>query len=145
MSNGNYTIGEFSRVMGLSPRTIDFYTRQGLLHPEQFSPGHGYRRYTDQDGQRVALIKQLQTRKFSLQEIREILETGTNPKTVSNLEAMEQIALDLERLKNMVLESHGADKTANTPAMRAVATGALQKATALCSLLINLIQEMPVH
>jgi len=131
--------------MGVSPRTIDFYTRQGLLHPEQPSPGHGYRHYTDQDGHRVALIKQLQIKKFSLQEIRQILESEANPKTSSAVEAMEQISLDLERLRNIVLENHWAAKSANMQAMRAVATDALQKATGLCALLINLLQEMPLH
>ncbi len=145
MGNGNFTIGQFSRVMGISPRTVDFYTRQGLLHPEQPSPGHGYRHYTDQDCQRISLIKQLQAKKFSLQEIRQILEAGSNSKAPSAMEAMEQISLDLERLRNTVLENHWAAKSANMQAMRAVATDALQKATALCTLLINLLQEMPLH
>lgn len=145
MGNGNYTIGEFSRVMGVSPRTIDFYTRQGLLHPDQPSPGHGYRRYTEQDSHRVSLIKQLQARKFSLQEIRQILDTESNPKAPSAVETMESISLDLERLRKTVLENHGAAKSANLQAMRAVATDALQKATGLCALLINLLQEMPLH
>jgi DNA-binding transcriptional MerR regulator len=145
MSNGNFTIGEFSRVMGVSPRTIDFYTRQGLLHPQQPSPGHGYRHYHEEDCQRMALIKQLQAKKYSLQEIRQILESASNPKTSSVMEVMERITMDLERLRNIVLENLGAAKTANIAAMRTVATDALQKATGLCALLINLLQEMPLH
>ena len=145
MSNGNYTIGEFSKALGVSPRTIDFYTRRGLLHPEQPSPGHGYRHYTEADCRRVALIKQLQAKKFSLQEIRQILEVPSDPKTPSVVEALEQIAVDLERLHNIVLENHAAAKVVNAPAMRAVATDALQKATGLCTLLVSLLQEMPLH
>jgi len=64
MNEGNYTIGEFARLFGVSPRTIDFYTRQGLLHPEQGGRGHGYRHYTEEDRRRVSLIKQLQVNKF---------------------------------------------------------------------------------
>ena len=70
-NEGKYTIGEFARLLGVSPRTIDFYTRQGLLHPDQNGRGHGYRHYTEDDRRRVSLIKQLQARKFSLQEIRQ--------------------------------------------------------------------------
>ena len=33
MESGNYTIGEFSRLLGVSPRTVDFYTRQGSFIP----------------------------------------------------------------------------------------------------------------
>ncbi len=145
MNNESYTIGEFSKALGLSPRTVDFYTRRGLLHPDQPSPGHGYRHYTGEDCRRVALIKQLQAKKFSLQEIRQILESPVNPKAASAVEALEQIAVDLERLHNIVLDNHAAAKVVNTPAIRAVATDALQKATGLCTLLISLLQEMPLH
>jgi DNA-binding transcriptional MerR regulator len=145
MSNGNFTIGEFSKVMGVSPRTIDFYTRQGLFHPQQPSPGHGYRHYNEEDCQRMGLIKQLQAKKFSLQEIRQILESASNPKASSAVEAMERITMDLEKLRNIVLENLSAAKTANIAAMRTVATDALQKATGLCALLVNLLQDMPLH
>ena len=145
MNNANYTIGEFSRALGLSPRTDDFYTRRGLLHPEQPSPGHGYRHYTEEDCRRVALIKQLQAKKFSLQEIRQILEEPSNPQIPSAVEALEQIARDLERFHTIVLENQVAAKIVETPAMRAVATDALQKATGLCSLLVSLLQEMPLQ
>lgn len=93
----------------------------------------------------MALIKQLQAKKFSLQEIRQILESPSNPEATSAVEALEQIAADLERLHHIVLDSHAAAKVVNTPAMRAVATDALQKATGLCTLLISLLQEMPLH
>jgi DNA-binding transcriptional MerR regulator len=70
MDGENYTIGEFAKLLGLSPRTIDFYTRQGLLRPQQAVRSHGYRHYTEEDRRRISLIKQLQAKKFSLQEIR---------------------------------------------------------------------------
>ena len=144
MSNGNFTIGEFSKALGVSPRTVDFYTRRGLLHPDQPSPGHGYRHYTEEDCRRVALIKQLQAKKFSLQEIRQILESPSNPEATSAVEALEQIAMDLERLNHLLVDNHASAKVVNTPAMRAVATDALQKATGLCTLLVSLLQEMPL-
>ena len=145
MSNGDYTIGKFSKALGVSPRTVDFYTRRGLLHPEQLSPGHGYRHYTEEDCRRVALIKQLQAKKFSLLEIHQILESPSNPQATSAVEALEQMTMDLERFHHIVLENHGAAKIVPTPAMRAVATDALQKATGLCTLLVSLLQEMPLH
>jgi len=142
MQGGSYTIGEFARRMGLSPRTIDFYTRQGLLHPEQ--PSHGYRHYSEGDRRRVALIKQLQARKFSLQEIRRVLDSYDRQNTPSAVETMEQIVLDLDRLREIIQQTSPLPSGASQPAMRAVATEALQKATALCSLLVTLLQEMPL-
>ena len=92
MDQGNYTIGEFARLLGVSPRTIDFYTRQGLLHPEQPGRGHGYRHYSEEDHRRVVLIKQLQARKFSLQEIRQVINSCSKKNATSAVEAMEKVA-----------------------------------------------------
>ena len=144
MERGNYTIGEFARLLGVSPRTVDFYTRQGLLHPEQSSHGHGYRRYTEGDRNRMALIKQLQARKFSLQEIGQILNSPNGQKATSTVEILEQVTIDLDRLQNLIQKTRSSTSSADQPAMRVVATEALQKATGLCSLLVTFLQDMPL-
>jgi MerR family copper efflux transcriptional regulator len=144
MRGETFTIGEFARLLEVSPRTIDFYTRRGLLHPEQTGKGHGYRHYTEEDRKRVSLIKQLQTRKFSLQEIRQILNARGNGNGIPALEAMEQVAIDLERLQSLVEEARPVTVSElNQPAVRTVATQALQRATTLCSLLVTLLQDLP--
>jgi DNA-binding transcriptional MerR regulator len=143
MDEANYTIGEFAKLLGLSPRTIDFYTRQGLLHPEQSGRGHGYRHYTEEDRRRVSLIKQLQAKKFSLQEIRAALELNGRGNTVSPAEVMEQVTLELERLQAAIEEIRSSASILDQPAVRAVATEALQRATALCSVLVTILHDMP--
>lgn len=143
MEPGNYTIGEFSKLLGVSPRTVDFYTRQGLLHPEQPGRGHGYRHYSEEDRRRVSLIKQLQAKKFSLLEIRQALDTSRDRKNGSPAEAIEQVALDLERLQASI-EGIGTSVSAlDQRAIRTVATEALQRATALCSVLVTILHDMP--
>ena len=144
MENGNYTIGDFARLLGISPRTVDFYTRRGLLHPEQSSHGHGYRRYTDEDRNRMALIKQLQARKFSLQEIGQVLNSPNEQKATSAAEILEQVMIDLDRLQNLIQKTRSSVSSADQSAMRVVATEALQKATGLCSLLVTFLQDMPL-
>ncbi len=143
METGSYTIGEFARLLGLSRRTIDFYTRQGLLHPDQAGSGHGYRRYTEEDRCRVTLIKQLQARKCTLQEIRQVLQSNHNPNVASVVGAMERVAVDLEKLQNLIGETRLLASAADQPAVRAMATEALQRATTLCSLLVGVLQELP--
>ena len=143
MEKENYTIGEFSRLLGLSPRTIDFYTRQGLLRPEQPGPGHGYRHYTEEDRRRISLIKQLQARKFSLQEIRRALEPGGGKNTASPAEAVEQISLELEKLQASIEEIRSSASPLDQPAIRAVATEVLQRATTLCSVLVTILHDAP--
>ena len=108
MEEGSYTIGEFARITKLNPRTVDFYTRQGLLHPEQARRGHGYRHYTEGDCHRIALIKQLQAQKFSLQEIRRVLRPDGPPNALSAAEAIERVTIDLEKLRNFVQEARSS-------------------------------------
>jgi MerR family copper efflux transcriptional regulator len=143
MDEANYTIGEFAKLLGLSPRTIDFYTRQGLLHPEQSGRGHGYRHYTEEDRRRVSLIKQLQAKKFSLQEIRQALEIDGNKTNIPPAEVMEQVTLELERLRASVEEIRSSASVLDQPAIRAIAAEALQRATALCSVVVTLLHDMP--
>src|SRR5580658_83750 len=40
-----YSIGEFSRLGGVSIRTLRYYEEIGLLHPAEVDTATGYRRY----------------------------------------------------------------------------------------------------
>ncbi len=141
--DGHYTIGELARKLGLSPRTLDYYTRQGLLHPEQAGGGHGYRRYTEEDVRRVSWIKRLQAHKFSLDEIRSVLNSDGKAKGRSTRGAMEQMDLDLRKLKRLVEEARSLNSAVDQPVLKAIAGQAVQRATALCSILVTLLQDLP--
>jgi DNA-binding transcriptional MerR regulator/effector-binding domain-containing protein len=68
-----FTIGEFSKITGLSVKTLRFYQEEGLLAPTAIDDQTGYRHY---DGSLVELARTiafLKTLDFSLAEIREIL------------------------------------------------------------------------
>jgi len=68
-----FTIGEFSKVSGLSIKTLRFYHEEGLLVPTSIDEATGYRYY---DGSLVELARTiafLKSLEFSLAEIREIL------------------------------------------------------------------------
>ena len=144
MENASYTIGEFAGLVKLSPRTIDFYTRRGLLHPDQLRQGHGYRHYTEGDRRRVSLIKELQARKFTLQEICKILNANRRENVPSAVEAIERVSSDLEKLRTLVQETRSAALATDQPAIRLVAAEALQRATGLLTLLVTLLQDMPL-
>lgn len=92
----------------------------------------------------MTLIKQFQARKLSLQEIRQILNSPGGQKATSVVEVMEQVTIDLERLQNLIQKTRPSTSQADQPAVRVVATEALQKATGLCSLLVTLLQDMPL-
>lgn len=74
MTSRTYHIGEVADLVGLSLRTVRYYEEMGLLSPEGRSGG-GFRLYTDQHVERLALIKQMKPLGFSVAEIGELLQT----------------------------------------------------------------------
>lgn len=68
-----YRIGDFSKLAGLSIKTLRFYQEKGLLTPAAVDPGSGYRYYNDANLEKARAIVALRELDFSLEEIGEIL------------------------------------------------------------------------
>ena len=68
-----YRIGEFSRITGLSVKTLRFYHERGLLVPAVVDSQSGYRHYDAADLERARVIIALRELEFSLEEIAEIV------------------------------------------------------------------------
>jgi DNA-binding transcriptional MerR regulator len=66
-------IGEVADRVGLSLRTVRYYEEQGLLTPESRTSG-GFRLYSEEQVDRLALIKQMKPIGFTVQEMRELLD-----------------------------------------------------------------------
>jgi DNA-binding transcriptional MerR regulator len=69
-----YQIGEAAEMVGLSLRTIRHWDEVSLVPPSGRSAG-GFRLYTDSDVERLKLAKHMKPLGFSLDEMRELLET----------------------------------------------------------------------
>lgn len=65
-------IGEVAERVGLSLRTIRYYEEVGLAPPSGRSDG-GFRLYTDDDVERLRLVKSFKPLKFTLEEMRDLL------------------------------------------------------------------------
>ena len=63
-----YSIQDVSGRTGLSPHTLRYYEKEGLLSPVSRTPG-GFRQYTDEDLEALGLICCLKNTGMSLQEI----------------------------------------------------------------------------
>jgi DNA-binding transcriptional MerR regulator len=87
------TIGEFSRVTGLTIKTIRLYDEKGLLPPAVVGDESGYRYYDAASVERARVIKQLRDLEFSLAEIAQILESGNDEADIVSF---------LERQKNVI-------------------------------------------
>jgi DNA-binding transcriptional MerR regulator len=68
-----YQIGEVAERVGLSLRTVRYYEETGLLVPERRSDG-GFRMYSDDQIDRLALIKRMKPLGFTVQETRALLD-----------------------------------------------------------------------
>ncbi len=68
-----FSIGEFSRVSGLSVKTLRFYHEKGLLIPARVDSGSGYRFYNHDNAETARIIVALREIDFSLDEIAAVL------------------------------------------------------------------------
>jgi DNA-binding transcriptional MerR regulator/effector-binding domain-containing protein len=68
-----FSIGEFSKITGLSIKTLRFYHEQGLLAPTLVDEQTGYRYYDHGRVEKARTIAQLRSLEFSLNDIRDML------------------------------------------------------------------------
>ena len=68
-----FSIGEFSRMSGLSVKTLRFYHEKGLLNPALVEVETGYRNYDKGNLERAQVIVALRGLDFGLDSISEIL------------------------------------------------------------------------
>lgn len=64
-----HQIGEVAERVGLSLRTVRYYEEQGLVVPEARTEG-GFRLYTEQQVDRLMLVKKMKPLNFTLDEMR---------------------------------------------------------------------------
>ncbi|WP_427136369.1 MerR family transcriptional regulator [Pseudarthrobacter sp. S9] len=77
-STNTMHIGELAERTGLSLRTIRHYDEVGLL-PATSRTGGGFRVYTEDDFERLMVIKQMKPLGFSLEEMADILGILATP------------------------------------------------------------------
>jgi DNA-binding transcriptional MerR regulator/effector-binding domain-containing protein len=68
-----YTIGEFSKITGLTIKTLRFYHERGLLVPAYVDEQTGYRHYDVRQIDKARVIAQLRGLEFTLEQIADIL------------------------------------------------------------------------
>lgn len=134
-----YRIGELARLSDVSPRTIDYYTKLGLIFPEKRSKTN-YRLYTDETLARLKRIETMKKEKYSLEEIKACLDQWNK---VSQEEAVTEkltsLQLHLRQLEREVKElSPLLDDMKPRQAKYAFKTIATQSAACIEALLLLL-------
>jgi DNA-binding transcriptional MerR regulator len=73
MTERHMQIGEVAERTSLSLRTIRYYEEVGLVLPSARSQGR-FRLYTENDVERLTLVKRMKPLEFSLEEMRDLLD-----------------------------------------------------------------------
>ncbi|WP_133470657.1 MerR family transcriptional regulator [Paraglaciecola marina] len=112
MKEQNFSIGELSKAMDITPRTIRFYEEQGLLNPSRV----GQKRiYSNKDWVRLKLILRGKRLGFSLSETRTLFDLyDTHQNSQAQLQAMlkmtaekkVQMQLQLQDIEILMTELH---------------------------------------
>lgn len=116
-----YLIGQAASHVGLSPDTLRYYEKIGLL-PTVSRNSAGRRMYIDKDISRLNFVKRAQRMNFTLAEIAQLLEMRENPQGARNevralsqqkLAQIEEQLEELTVLKNemrlLINLCHGAE------------------------------------
>lgn len=69
------SIGEFSNICKVSPKTLRYYAEIGLLEPIEVNPENGYRYYSIEQLEKMLFINRLKAYSFSLDEIKTISQS----------------------------------------------------------------------
>ncbi|OXM16896.1 MerR family transcriptional regulator [Paenibacillus herberti] len=104
MADNLLKIGELSKQAQVSSRTIDYYTKLGLIHPESRSEGN-YRLYSTETLERLRRIEQLKKEKYTLDEIKQALDSWNDVSSVSQVtQRLSDLQLHLSQLEREVKE-----------------------------------------
>ena len=106
-------IGEFSKMMQVTVKTLRHYEQKGLLVPDEVDEWTGYRYYSIAQMQCLGTIRGLQRQGFTLEEIKELLEEGAQMPSIDLLtqkieETERQLQLLMERRTQLLrwVDSH---------------------------------------
>ncbi len=73
-----FSIGEFSRITGLSIKALRLYHQKEILIPHVIDASTGYRYYNHNNVETARVIKELRNMEFSLSDIHTIIQTDSN-------------------------------------------------------------------
>ena len=111
-------IGEFSKMMQVTVKTLRHYEQKGLLVPDEVDEWTGYRYYSITQMQRLNTIRGLQRQGFSLEEIKDLFEDESQTPSVAQLtkkieETERQLQILMERRHQLLkwMDSHKQIRT----------------------------------
>ncbi|WP_242225322.1 MerR family transcriptional regulator [Bacillus cereus group sp. BfR-BA-01380] len=100
-----YTISRFSQLCKMSARMLRHYDREGLLKPVYIDAANGYRYYENSQLEMALLIKKLREYKFSLPEIKTILQTSDRKLFIRFIHLkINELSKEINRYRRIITE-----------------------------------------
>ena len=100
------TVHEISKLTGVSIRTLHYYDEIGLLSPAQITDA-GYRLYDDESLETLQLILLFRELKFSLKEIKDIINSSDFDRNKAIEQQIELLTLKREHLDSLITFARG--------------------------------------
>jgi DNA-binding transcriptional MerR regulator len=97
-----FSIGQFSRISGLTVKTIRLYHDEGLIIPARVDPATGYRYFDQRNVEQARMIQHLRDLAFPLADIKEILERSRDDADLLGLLERQKAAIE-ERARKLHL------------------------------------------
>ncbi|CDL84374.1 Zn(2+)-responsive transcriptional regulator [Xenorhabdus szentirmaii] len=98
-----YRIGQLAKLAKVTPDTIRFYEKQGLMDHKGRTEG-GYRLYIEQDLQRLKFIRYAKQLGFTLEAIIELLSIRVDPEHHTCQESKQIVDCRLQEIEEKLLE-----------------------------------------
>lgn len=95
------TVNEVNKITGVSIRTLQYYDKFGLLKPVDHTE-YGYRLYDDTSLERLQQILLFKELEFSLNEIKEILDSPNYDREKALEQQIELLTLRKAHLENLI-------------------------------------------
>ncbi|KKO52789.1 MerR family transcriptional regulator [Paenibacillus sp. DMB20] len=125
-----YRIGELAKAAGISERTIDYYTKLGLINPEKRTLKN-YRLYNHETLTTLKRINQLKQEKYTLEEIKDMLERWRTVAEESEVtDKLTQLEIQIQKLEREVNEINPLLKELKPNQARAALSNILPKGAA---------------
>ncbi|MBW7985000.1 Zn(2+)-responsive transcriptional regulator [Enterobacillus tribolii] len=98
-----YRIGQLAKLVDVTPDTIRYYEKQGMMGHDVRSEG-GFRLYNEQDLQRLRFIRYAKQLGFTLEAIRELLSIRVDPEHHTCEESKSIVDARLAEVENKLRE-----------------------------------------
>lgn len=109
-------VQEIADIGGVTAETVRYYTRVGLLNPQQ-KAGNGYREYDNQDLERLHFVRNARHLGFTVKDIKQILDSAEHGNSPCPLvreiiqERVEALQYQIEREQQLLSRMQNAMST----------------------------------